>query len=163
MNNKSSDEADNKIFKIYKIYLKDVSFETPNTPDIFTVKWDPKIELQVSNDSTMVRKSTYEVVLSVLVTVKVGKKTAYLVEINHAGIFGLRGYTDEQLDYMLNSYCPNILYPFAREAAVGMVQKGGFEQLILLPVDFDTLHLKQLEGARMADEKSQEIESQPNN
>jgi preprotein translocase subunit SecB len=149
----SSEKANNKTFRIYKIYIKDVSFETPNSPDVFVEEWKPSIDLQIATDARKLRKSTYEVTLALTVTTRMNEKTAYLVEIHEAGIFGLRGYEGDHLDYMLHSYCPNILYPFAREAAVNLVQKGGFEQLILLPIDFDNLHQQTLEAARQTDEK----------
>ena len=141
-------------FEIQKIYLKDVSLETPNSPLIFTEQWKPEINLQLNNTSTPLADNVYDVVLTLTVTAKLGEKTAYLAEIQQAGIFTLKGFADEQLGPMLGAFCPNILFPFAREAVASLVQKGGFPPLLLNPVNFDALYFQHMQTQQ--DKQSQE-------
>lgn len=136
-----------KQFSIQKIYTKDVSFETPNSPKVFTEKWEPKVDFNLGSNVQPLDNSMYEVTLTVTVTVKCGELTAYLVEVCQAGIYSLAGFTEEELGPMVGSFCPNILFPYAREAVSDLVTKGGFPQLLLAPVNFDALytqHLQQL-------------------
>ena len=131
-------------FAILRVYLKDVSFETPNSPEIFTEEWEPEINLQLSSGVKMVEDGIYEVVMSVTVTAKQGEKTGFLVEVEQAGIFTLKGFDEEQLGSMLGAYCPNVLYPFAREAISDLVVKGGFPQVLLAPINFDALYAQRM-------------------
>jgi preprotein translocase subunit SecB len=136
-----------KQFSIQKIYTKDISFETPNSPKIFTEKWEPKVDFNLGTNVQPLDNSMYEVTLTVTVTVKCGDMTAYLVEVCQAGIYSLNGFSDEEMGPMVGSFCPNILFPYAREAVSDLVAKGGFPQLLLAPVNFDALyhqHLQQL-------------------
>lgn len=131
---------------IHNIYLKDVSFESPNSPHVFATSEPPKIELNLSINSQMIQEETYEVVLGVTVTAKTGEKTAFLVELKQAGVFSLRGFDQENIGPMLGIYCPNVLFPYAREAVANLISKGGFPQLLLEPVNFEALyahHVKQ--------------------
>jgi len=137
-----------KQFSIQKIYTKDMSFETPNSPAIFTDKWEPAVDFNLGTNVTPLENSLFEITLSTTITVKCGDKTAYLVEVNQAGIFTLSGFTDQEMGPMVGSFCPNILFPYAREAVTDLVTKGGFPQLLLAPVNFDALyaqHLQQLQ------------------
>lgn len=137
-----------KQFSIQKVYTKDISFESPNTPKIFTEKWEPAIDFNLGTHVTPLENSLYEVALTVTITVKLGEATAYLVEVNQAGIFTLTGFTDQEMGPMVGSFCPNILFPYAREAVSDLVTKGGFPQLLLAPVNFDALyaqHIQQLQ------------------
>ena len=134
-------------FQIQKIYLKDVSFETPNTPAIFQKKWEPEIGLQLGNSAITLGDNVHEIVLTVTVTAKIGEETAYLCEIKQAGIFTIAGYTDQDMGAMAGSYCPNILFPYAREAISDLVVKGGFPQMLLAPVNFDGLYQQHLQQA----------------
>lgn len=139
-----------KQFSIQKIYTKDISFETPNTPAIFTAKWEPSVDFNLGTNVTPLDNTLYEVSLTVTITVKCGETTAYLVEVIQAGIFALSGFNDQEMGPMMGSFCPNILFPYAREAISDIVTKGGFPQLILAPVNFDALyaqHLQQLQQA----------------
>lgn len=131
-------------FAIQKIYLKDISFEAPHTPLIFTEKWAPNVDLQLSSTSQTVDENLYEVVLTVTVTAKLGDKPAFLVEVQQAGIFTIQG-VGENLGHVLGSFCPNILFPFAREAVADLVTRGGFPQLLLAPVNFDALYAEHLQ------------------
>lgn len=130
-------------FSIQKIYVKDVSFETPNSPQIFQKQWQPVVNLDLNSAARALDKSYYEVVLSVTVTVSFEKETVYLVEVQQAGIFQLADIPEEVVKQMLATACPNILFPFAREAVSDLVTRGGFPQLLLAPVNFDALYLQQ--------------------
>lgn len=134
-------------FAILRIYLKDVSFETPNSPAVFTEDWKPDINLQLNSSVKPLDEGIYEVVISLTVTAKQGETTAFLVEVQQAGAFTLKGFDDAQMGSMLGAYCPNVLYPFAREAVSDLVVKGGFPQLLLAPINFDALYAQQMTEA----------------
>jgi preprotein translocase subunit SecB len=135
-------------FIIQKIYTQDVSFESPNSPEIFREEWRPKLDLQLGNDYKRIDEDNHEVILTVTVTAKVGDKTAFLVEVKQAGIFTLTGYSNEEMGPLLGSYCPNTLFPFVREVVSDVVLKGGFPQLVLSPVNFDAMYAHQVEQAK---------------
>ncbi|MDH3526728.1 MAG: protein-export chaperone SecB [Gammaproteobacteria bacterium] len=134
-----------------KVYLKDVSLETPNSPDIFTREWKPQLGIEIDNQVASVAEDTWEVVLSVTATVKVGEATAFLAEVHQAGIFTLKGFEPERLQRLHNVYCLRTLYPFACAALSDLVTKGGFPQLVLAPMNFEALYEKRLQQAQ-ADE-----------
>lgn len=145
-------------FALQKIYLKDTSFETPNSPAIFTEKWEPEVNIEIHTSGKQLAEGVHEVVLALTVTATQGDKTAYLVEVHQAGIFTVKGFELEEMGRMLGSYCPNILFPYVREAVSDIVARGGFPQLLLTPVNFDALyaqHRQQLAQAQQdAAEKS---------
>ncbi|OUR65657.1 protein-export chaperone SecB [Methylophaga sp. 42_25_T18] len=145
--NASTEEQQAARFVIQKIYTKDVSFESPNSPDIFREEWKPKLDLQLGNEYRRIDEDNHEIILSVTVTAKVGDKTAFLVEVKQAGIFSLTGYSDEEMGPLIGSYCPNTLFPFVREVVSDVVTKGGFPQLVLSPVNFDAMYMHQKEQA----------------
>ncbi len=130
-------------FGLQRIYLKDVSFETPNTPGIFREEWTPEINMQLNSKTIPLEEGLYEVVLTVTVTAKKEDTTGFLAEVQQAGIFHAAGFPKEQLNKMLGAYCPNTLYPFAREAVSDLVMKGGFPQILLAPVNFDAIYEQQ--------------------
>jgi len=130
-------------FSIQKIYVKDISFETPNSPQIFQKQWQPSVNMDLTSAARALDKSYYEVVLSVTVTVSFEKETVYLAEVQQAGIFQLADIPEEIVKQMLATACPNILFPFARETVSDLVTRGGFPQLLLAPVNFDALYLQQ--------------------
>jgi preprotein translocase subunit SecB len=132
-------------FEIQRIFVKDVSFEAPNTPHTFVEEWKPEVTLNLETKSNRVQDNLHEVVLSITATVTSGKKTAFLIEIQQAGVFMINGFPSEQLHQMLGSFCPNILFPYAREVVSDMVVRGGFPQLILAPVNFDALYAQHME------------------
>jgi preprotein translocase subunit SecB len=144
--------ATEKQFVIQKIYTKDISFETPNAPKIFTQQWEPSIDLNLGTHLNTLENSTYEVSLRITVTVKIGESVAYLVEVNQAGIFSIAGFPETELGPMLGSFCPNIIFPYAREVVSDLVSKGGFPQLILTPVNFDALYLQHLQQSQQTAE-----------
>lgn len=135
---------------IQKIYVKDLSFETPNSPQIFLDKWEPEVNLQLSNSASVLKEDTHEVVLSVTVTAKLKDKTAFLVEVQLAGIFNIVGYDKAQLASWMGSYCPQLLFPYAREVVSDLVTRGGFPQLLLAPINFDALYRQHLEQGNTA-------------
>jgi preprotein translocase subunit SecB len=141
-----------KQFAIQKIYTKDISFETPNAPKVFTLKWEPALDLNLGTHVEPLENSMYEVSLTLTVTVKIADSTAYLVEVNQAGIFSVAGFSEQEMGPMLGSFCPNILFPYAREVVSDLVSKGGFPQLILAPVNFDALYMQHLQQAQQAPE-----------
>ena len=144
---KKIEETTESQFSIQKIYVKDISFETPNTPDAFKMEWKPVVDMNITNEATPLGDDLFDVVLSVTLTVKIDDKVIYLVEINQAGIFLIKNFPEDLLSRMLATSCANILFPFAREAISDTVVRGGFPQLLLSPVDFYALYEKQREQA----------------
>ena len=132
-------------FVIQKIYVKDMSFETPHSPQIFMEKWEPEVSLQINNTATVLSEDVHEVTLAVTVTAKLTDKVAYLIEVQQAGIFNATGFSANDMGAILGSYCPNILFPFAREVISDVVTKGGFPQLLLAPVNFDALYAQHVQ------------------
>jgi preprotein translocase subunit SecB len=127
------------LFQLQRIYLKDMSFESPNAPGIFGGDWQPKHEVNINTKIEKLSDESYEVVLSVTVTTKTGDKTALIVEVQQAGVFSVKGFPEAELGPLLGAYCPNLLFPYAREAISDLVTKGSFPQLVLQPVNFDAL------------------------
>lgn len=137
-------QAQEQHFAIQKIYLKDVSFESPNAPTVFTEgEWKPEVNIQLNSTNQSLGQNTFEVDLKITVTTKHNDKTAFLVELTQAGIFTVAGFAPENLKGMLSAYCPETLFPFAREAIAELVSKGGFPPLLLAPVNFNALYLQQ--------------------
>ena len=126
-------------FKIQRIYTKDMSFETPNSPAIFSKEWKPEIKLDLDTRTTQLENNVFEVVLAVTVTATVEGETAFLCEVQQAGIFGIGEMPENNKAHMLGSYCPNMLFPYAREAISNLVNRGTFPQLNLAPVNFDAI------------------------
>lgn len=159
-NHPNDDAADNAAqqFNIQKIYVKDVSFETPHTPAVFREKGELQLNMELNTQARGLDQGVYEVVLSITVTTTINDKTAYLVELQQAGIFGINGMEEEKLSAVLGSYCPNILFPFAREAISDLITRGGFPQMLLEPVNFDALfaqHMQQ-QQAKQDEAKGQD-------
>lgn len=132
-------------FMIQRIYIKDSSFEAPNTPTVFQQQWEPELSLDLNTENTQLEPNVYEVVLTVTATVKNKNAVAFLVEVKQAGIFTIQGAPSDQLDHLLGSFCPSILYPYAREIITSQVIRGSFPQLVLAPINFDALYMQQLE------------------
>lgn len=140
-----AEQTQEKQFVIQKLYLKDVSFETPNSPMIFTQQWEPHIEFNLASNAQGMENGLFEIGLTVTVTVKLEDKTAYLVELTQAGVFTITGFPEEELQPMIGSYCPTLLFPYAREAVSDLVIKGGFPPLLLAPVNFDALYMQHMQ------------------
>jgi preprotein translocase subunit SecB len=155
--NSQAQAGDGPQFGIVRIYLKDVSFETPNSPEVFMQDFKPDVNLQLNTSVNKLEGELFEVVLNVTVTSKQGDKTGFLVEVQQAGIFELKGYDEAQKGPMLGAYCPNTLYPFAREAISDLVVKGGFPQLLLSPINFDGLYTQKMKQAEAQATSSSQV------
>ncbi len=143
---------------LHKIYIKDLSFEAPNSPRIFTeqLQTPPKTSHDVGVNVFNLGNNHYEVVVNVTVTVTVDGKTAFLAEAHQAGIFMLTQFPENQLQYMLFSYCANILFPYVRETVSDLVARGGFPQLLLEPVNFDDLFMRRVQQSQQKKTEDQE-------
>ncbi|GAA6173978.1 protein-export chaperone SecB [Colwellia sp. KU-HH00111] len=126
-------------FAIQRVYTKDVSFETPNSPAIFQKEWKPEIKLDLDTRSNKLADDTYEVVLAVTVTATVEGQTAFLAEVQQAGIFTIGNLPDAQLAHTIGAFCPTTLFPYARETVASLVNRGSFPQFNLSPVNFEAL------------------------
>lgn len=152
-NNVAAD-AQQAQFAIQRIYIKDVSFEAPNSPAIFRKEWAPEVKLDLDTRSEKLDDNTFEVVLSLTVTATLGQETAFLCEVQQAGIFSVPALNDAQMAHMLAAFCPNILFPYAREAVSSLVNRGTFPQLNLAPVNFDALFAQYMQQ-RQAEAQAQ--------
>lgn len=132
-------------FVIQRIYSKDVSFEAPNTPQIFIEEIQPEIKVDLNSTVNVLEQNTYEVVLQVTVSADLKEKTAFLAEVHQAGIFSISEFNQKDRDALLGSYCPNLLFPYVRETISELVSKGGFPQFLLQPVNFDALYAQHLQ------------------
>ena len=136
-----AEEAPQKQIGVQKIYLKDFSYESPSSPQVFTGKeWKPKTNLNLRSSHTKVADDTHEVVLTLTVDAKHEETTLFLVEIQQAGLFHIAGYSDEELDAIVGSFCPATLFPYAREAISSTIARGGFPEFVLQPINFDALY-----------------------
>jgi preprotein translocase subunit SecB len=136
----TTNQAPQRQFTIQRIYIKDVSFEAPGAPEVFGRDWRPEVSMNLGTQSRALAKDQYEVTLSATVTVKSGETNAFLVEVKQAGIFGATGFSEAELGPMLGSYCPNLLFPYLREAVSDLVTRGSFPQFLMAPVNFDALY-----------------------
>lgn len=126
-------------FAIQRLYVKDLSFEAPRSPKVFLEEWQPELNMDLATKVNDLGDNNQEVILTVTVTVTMKKDTVFLAEVQQGGIFTIKNFPPDQMRPMLGSFCPNILYPYAREAITDMVMRGGFPQLYLAPVNFDAL------------------------
>jgi|TARA_R110002096_G_scaffold196966_3_gene380033 preprotein translocase subunit SecB len=140
MTDQAPSENPEKQFSIQKLFIKDVSFESPNTPLVFTEKWQPQVDINLVNNARKAPQDLYEASVTVTVTVKNNDKTAYLIEVTQVGVFGVKGFADEEMGPLLGSFCPSVLFPYLREAVSELVTKGGFPPLLLNPVNFEALY-----------------------
>ena len=135
-------EGDKRL-SIAKIYIKDYSFESPQTPGIFKQgEWSPQTNLNLRSSHTALDDNLHEVVLTITVDAKEGDNTIFLVELHQAGLFEVSGYDPDEFGAIIGSFCPNILFPYARESIAGTIQKGGFPEFVLQPINFDALFLQ---------------------
>lgn len=126
-------------FALHRIYCKDISFETPNSPSVFQREWKPEIKLDIDTRSAKLDEVNFEVVLAITVTATIDGTTAFLCEVQQAGIFTIDNMPEQQLAHTLGSYCPNMLFPYARETISNLVNRGTFPPLNLAPVNFDAI------------------------
>jgi preprotein translocase subunit SecB len=139
--------TENRAFSIRKIYTRDISFENPNAPQIFSEeKWTPEVSINLTNQVAKVADNLHEVALGVTVTAKIGDKTAYLVEVQQAGEFQTTGFEGKELRELLGVYCPGLLFPYLREAVSTLTARGGFPPLHLAPVNFEALYVQHMKN-----------------
>ena len=139
----SNGAASGAQLSLQKVYIKDASFEAPGAPHIFQDQNQPQIQLNLQQQVGVLAENIYEVVLTVTVTCKLAEKTAYLAEVQQAGVFGLNGFDQPNREAVLATYCPNVLFPYARQVVSDLVQNGGFPPFFLQPINFDALYADQ--------------------
>ena len=132
-------------FGIEKIYVKDLSLEIPHAPDVFLTGEQPQVDVQLHNEGALIGEGLYQVVLTVTVTAKAGDKTMFLVEAAQAGIFRIRNVPKSDFEPLLATACPNILFPYAREAVSDVIGRAGFPPVYLAPVNFEAIYLQRLQ------------------
>jgi preprotein translocase subunit SecB len=139
-------------FTVEKIYVKDVSFEAPNAPQVFNEQGQPQLNMNLNQKVGRLDGDMFEVVLGVTLTCTLNDKTVYLAEVEQAGIFGLAGFDDRTLDMMLGTYCPNVLFPYVRQSISDLITNGGFPPFYMQPINFEALYA---EGLRRRAEQAQ--------
>ena len=156
----ATEEEQQPVLQIQRIYVKDVSFEAPNLPHIFQQEWKTKLGFDLSTETTQVGDDLYEVVLNISVetTLEDSGDVAFICEVKQAGVFTISGLEDVQMAHCLTSQCPNMLFPYARELVSNLVNRGTFPALNLSPVNFDALFVEYMnrQQAENAEEKSEE-------
>jgi preprotein translocase subunit SecB len=125
-----------------RVYIKDSSFESPSAPGVFSFEWKPTVSIDFSTQARSISKYLYEVLLRFNITVKTDNLVAYLVEVQQGGLFTIKDHNSDVLRRILTSFCPSILFPYAREAIDNLIQKGSFPVLMLGPINFDLLYAK---------------------
>ncbi len=137
--------AANAMFTMKKLYVKDLSFEVPGAPEVFKMEYKPEIKMEMNSKSRATDEGEYEVDLSVSLTASQDDQTVFVVEVQQAGIFEIKGIDEINMRHTLSAYCPTILFPYLRETVSNLVSRGGFPSLLLAPVNFDQLFLSQLQ------------------
>lgn len=132
-------------FSLQRIYVRDLSFEAPKSPAIFRQEWTPSVALDLNTRQKALEGDFHEVVLTLSVTVKNGDEVAFIAEVQQAGIFLIQGLDEASMSHTLGAFCPNILFPYARECITSLVSRGTFPQLNLAPVNFDALFMNYLQ------------------
>ena len=149
-------EAQGPQFSLQRIYVRDLSFEAPKSPEIFRQEWTPSVELDLNTRQKPLEGDFHEVVLTLSVTVKTAGEVAFIAEVQQAGIFLISGLDAAAMSHTLGAFCPNILFPYAREALDNLVTRGSFPALMLAPVNFDALYAQELQ--RMQQEGSPTVQ-----
>jgi preprotein translocase subunit SecB len=139
------------VFNIEKIYVKDLSIEVPNAPQVFLERDTPRVDVQLSTEAKSIDDGHFEVVLSVTTTATLKEKTVFLVEAKQAGIFQVRNLPKESLDLVLSITCPNILFPYARETVSDSITRSGFPPFLLAPVNFEALYQQRMQQQQPAE------------
>ena len=145
-------DSQNPQFSLQRIYVKDLSFEAPKSPEIFRQEWAPSVGLDLNTKQKQLDGDFHEVVLTLSVTVKTGEEIAFIAEVQQAGIFLIKGLDAASMSHTLGAFCPNILFPYAREALDSLVIRGSFPALMLSPVNFDALYAQELQRMQQAGE-----------
>lgn len=146
-------------FSLQRIYLKDLSFEAPQGPEAFRRQWNPKVQQDLGTKVKKLDNDNYDVTLSLTITVKDEEDTMYLVEIQQAGIFLIKGLEDQQLTTVLNTQCPNIIFPYARETVDNIITKGTFPALMLPPINFEAVFQQAIANARQKQQEQASTET----
>ena len=141
-------EAIQPVFTIDKLYIKDLSVEIPNAPQIFLEREQPNVDLQVQNGASQIGEGLYEAFLTATVTAKIGEKTMFLIEVTQAGIFQIRNLGKEDMDVVMGVGCPNILYPYLREVVSDAATRAGFMPVVLAPMNFEALYMQRMQQAQ---------------
>lgn len=136
------------VFSIEKVYVKDASLETPNTPQTFLEPTQPQVEVQLQSAASRVNDALFEVVVTVTVSAKSGEKTLFLVEAAQAGIFQIVNVPEADLEPILAVACPNILFPYARETIADLIARAGFPPIHLAPVNFEAMYAARAQSAQ---------------
>jgi len=150
----SDEQQVDRQFAIQRIYTKDISFESPNAPQVFISEWEPKINVDLSTEIQALSEDTIQVVLTVNVVAKHEDKTAFLVEVQQAGIFLAKGFSEEELGPLMGIGAPNALYPYAREVVSDLITRGSFPQFTLQPVNFEQMYAQQMASKKESAEKT---------
>ena len=143
-NSAVAEDAEAPQFSLQRIYVRDLSFEAPKSPAIFRQEWTPSVALDLNTRQKPLEGDFYEVVLTLSVTVNNGDEVAFIVEVQQAGIFLIKGLDPAGMSHTLGAFCPNILFPYARETIDSLVVRGSFPALMLAPVNFDALYAQEL-------------------
>ena len=139
----AEEKAAEKRLSISKIYMKDFSFESPQAPGVFRqADWKPKTDLNLRSSHTALEDDRHEIILTITVEAKTEDKTLFLIELQQDGIFEISGYEGDEFNAIIGSFCPNILFPYARESIASLIQKGGFPEFVLQPINFDALYFQ---------------------
>jgi preprotein translocase subunit SecB len=157
----ATEEQQQAQFQLQKLYTKDVSFEIPNAPQVFQEDGQVEIKMNLAQKVENLAENVQEVVLTVTVTASLGEKTAYLVEVQQAGIFSIAGLDEQSMHAAINTLCPHTLFPYARRAITDLVADGGFPPLVLQPINFDQIYAQRLQEAQ-AQGGAQDMEIQGN-
>lgn len=144
-NNGAAQAEQGPQFSLQRIYVRDLSFEAPKSPEIFRQEWTPSVALDLNTRQKPLEGDFHEVVLTLSVTVKNGEETAFIAEVQQAGIFLIKGMDAASMSHTLGAFCPNLLFPYAREALDNLVTRGSFPALMLAPVNFDALYAQELQ------------------
>lgn len=147
-------------FQLQKLYMKDVSFELPNAPQIFQDDGQVEIKMNLAQRVEKLADGVQEVVLTVTVTANLGEKTAYLAEVQQAGIFAISGLNEQAAHAAVNTLCPHTLFPYARRAITDLVADGGFPPLVLQPINFDQIYAQRMQEAQAQSNGADEMEVQ---
>jgi len=148
----NEDEQNLPTAAIQKIYVKDISFEAPNLPELFSVEYKPQVKMEMNSKSRAVAEDNFEVILSVSVKAEIEDKTVFLAEVEQAGVFLLKNITEEQIQHTLSVMAPETLYPYVRETIASLIGKTGFPAIHLAPVNFQALYIQKLQQAQAAGE-----------
>lgn len=162
-NQAGSDQAAEQMqFQLQKIYVKDVSFELPNAPEVFQDSSQAEINMNLAQRVNDISEDVFEIVLTVTVTAKTGDTTAYLAEVHQAGLFLIKGFAEQNKHAVMNTLCPHTLFPFASRTITGLIGDGGFPPLVLQPINFEQVYAQRLAEANAENAEAGDMEVQGN-